>query len=129
MTQDAPLPADVPDEPPDDLAQGYGHHLTPPERETIIGCDDAGDTATIWTAQRTIITKLRRNPAARLIAEGTFGTSVWARFEIPADLISFRSPRAPREMTAEARQAFADRMAASRASRDGTPAGAPEDAL
>ena len=114
---DAPLPADVPDEPPDDLASGWGNHLTAPERETIVNFDDGGLTAFIYSAQRPVINKLRKHPSARLIEEGIFGTSAWARFEIPADLISFRQPRKPRELTDEQRQAFANRMAESRNAR------------
>lgn len=62
-----------------------------------------------------------------LIEQGVFGTSVWARFEIPAEFVTFRLPRAKREMTDEQRQAFADRMAQSRASRDATPFELPQD--
>jgi hypothetical protein len=65
--------------------------LTAPERETVITFSDADDTATIHTHQRRIITKLRNNPAATEVGDLTFdGRAV---FEIPADLISFRSGR------------------------------------
>jgi hypothetical protein len=38
--------------------------LTAPERETVITFSDDGETATIHTHQRRIITKLLNNPAA-----------------------------------------------------------------
>jgi hypothetical protein len=51
------------------------------------------EAAYIYTAQRPIITKLKKNPAATLVEEGTFEGTVWARFELPASLVSFRSTR------------------------------------
>jgi hypothetical protein len=65
--------------------------LTAPERETVITFNDEDDTALIYTAQRPTITKLRKNPSAKLIEEGTFDGSAWARFEIPKS----SSPSAP----------------------------------
>ena len=50
-------------------------------------------TRTIHTHQRRIITKLRNNPAATEIADLTFEGTAGAVFELPADLISFRSAR------------------------------------
>jgi hypothetical protein len=82
--------------------------LTAPERETVITTSDADGTATIWTAQRPVITKLKNNPAATLIEEGHYGTSVWARFELPAGLVSFRTVR--RRMSEEQRAKAAERM-------------------
>jgi hypothetical protein len=88
--------------------------LNAAERETIITMNDEDDTADIWTAQRTIITKLRKNPAAVVTEEGVHGSTVWARFTLPADLISFRSSRRTRELTEEERAEFAARMKAAR---------------
>lgn len=65
--------------------------LTPYERETVIVMSDEDDLAYINTAQRPVITKLRKNPSATLLDEGRFGGTAWARFEIPKGLISFRS--------------------------------------
>jgi hypothetical protein len=67
--------------------------LTAPERETVIAFSDADDTATIHTHQRRVITKLRNNPAATEIEDQTFEGSAGAVFELPADLISFRTGR------------------------------------
>jgi hypothetical protein len=67
--------------------------LTAPERETVITFSDADETATVHTHQRRIITKLRNNPAATKVDDLTFEGSAGAVFEIPAELISFRSGR------------------------------------
>jgi len=67
--------------------------LTAPERETVITFSDADDTATIHTHQRRIITKLLNNPTATKVDDLTFEGSAGAVFEIPAELISFRSGR------------------------------------
>jgi hypothetical protein len=67
--------------------------LTAPERETVITFSDDTDTATIHTHQRKIITKLKNNPAAELIEDISFDGTGGAVFELPADLISFRSTR------------------------------------
>jgi hypothetical protein len=79
--------------------------LTAPERETVITFNDADDTATIHTHQRRIVTKLLNNPAATKVDDLTFDGTAGAVFEIPADLISFRSGR--RKLTPEQARAAA----------------------
>jgi hypothetical protein len=79
--------------------------LTAPERETVIAFNDADDTATIHTHQRRIITKLRHNPAATEIEDLSYDGAAGAFFEIPADLISFRSGR--RKLSSEQARAAA----------------------
>jgi hypothetical protein len=75
--------------------------LTGPERETVIILTDADELAVVYTAQRAVITRLKKNAAARLIEEGRVGRSPWATFELPKRFISFRSKR--RVMTEEER--------------------------
>ena len=84
--------------------------LTAPERETVISFSDADDTATIHTHQRKIITKLRNHPAATEHADLTFERSAGAVFEIPADLVSFRSGR--RKLSPEQAKAAAANLRA-----------------
>jgi len=84
--------------------------LTAPERETIIGMDDSRDTASIYTAQRKLITKLKKNPAVVLLEEGVFEGSAWARFEMPANLISFRTVKKTIVLTEEQKQARAAQL-------------------
>jgi hypothetical protein len=79
--------------------------LTAPERETVITFSDDDHTATIHTHQRRIITKLRNNPAATEIEDLSFDGTAGAVFEIPADLVSFRSGR--RKLTPEQARAAA----------------------
>jgi hypothetical protein len=65
--------------------------LSASERETVIVFNDADDSALVTTAQRPVITKLKKNPAAVMVEEGRVGRSRWATFEIPKSFISFRS--------------------------------------
>jgi hypothetical protein len=67
--------------------------LTAPERETIVTLNDEDETAHVYSAQRPVITKLRKNPAAILLEEGTHDGSAWARFELPKGLVSLSAPR------------------------------------
>jgi hypothetical protein len=89
--------------------------LTAPERETVIQFDDELDVATIHTHQRRIITKLKKNPSARLLEEGRFDGTAWARFELPKELVSFRSARVKRVLTDEQRAERAARLRAATA--------------
>jgi hypothetical protein len=90
--------------------EARAYSLTPEERETIILMSDADDTATIATHQQTVITRLRKNPAAKLLEEGHHGTTAWARFEIPAKLLSFRTGNSARVFTEEQRKAIGVRL-------------------
>jgi hypothetical protein len=76
--------------------------LSAPERETIITLNDDDATAEVWTAQRPWITKLKKNPSAVLLEEGKHGGSVWARFEVPKELLTIRSKRQTRRPEAAA---------------------------
>jgi hypothetical protein len=84
--------------------------LTAPERETVINFNDDEKIAYVYTAQRYMITKLNRNPAAVLVESGTHEGTAWARFEIPASLVSFRSGHVKRVLTDEQRKAAGDRL-------------------
>lgn len=84
--------------------------LTAVERETVLTFNDEDATARVWTAQRPVITKLKKNPAAVLLAEGRHDGSAWAEFEIDKSLISFRTRRARRDLTDEQRAALTERL-------------------
>ncbi len=84
--------------------------LTDHERETVVSMSDGDGLAHVYTAQRRMITRLKNNPAAVLAGEGSHDGSPWARFTIPAELVSFRSARPRREMTDDQRQAAAERL-------------------
>lgn len=66
--------------------------LTKPERETVITMNDEDATAEVWTAQRTVITKLKR-AGATLLEDGKIEGTAWARFRLPARFLSFRTVR------------------------------------
>lgn len=54
---------------------------TAPERETIVNFNDAGDLVDIWTAQRRVLTALRKKPDTFAEVESGFsGSQEWARF-------------------------------------------------
>jgi hypothetical protein len=54
--------------------------------------NDEDATAEVWTAQRTIITKLKR-AGATLLEDGKIEGTAWARFRLPARFLSFRTVR------------------------------------
>jgi hypothetical protein len=87
--------------------------LTRAEQETIVNLNEAEDVAYIYTSQPKIIGRLKRNPAADLVEEGRFERSPWARFTIPAQLVSFHSVVRTYELTEEEKQERRDRMARS----------------
>lgn len=96
------------------------YSLAPEERETVILMDDSTDLCTIYSHQQRVITKLRNNPAAKLIEEGRHGTTAFARFELPVKLLSFRSVTTKRTLTDEQRAALVTRLRKAR--RPATPA-------
>jgi hypothetical protein len=95
--------------------------LPPAQRETTVSFSDDGDDAQVRSAQRSVIARLKKNPAAVLVEEGTDHGSPWARFTFPAALVTFRKPVV---MTDEQRQAARDRARANftREARDGDEA-------
>ena len=74
-------------------------NFTAAERETIIRWDDEADMVSIWSAQRPVITKLRRNPAFTEVKSGSHGSSPWAEFTIPVDRFTFGAKRVLSEET------------------------------
>lgn len=61
------------------------YSLTKSERETIVSVTDGSTDAHVWTAQRAVITRLRRDAAFREVASGRHGSTEWAEFKVPAD--------------------------------------------
>lgn len=87
--------------------------LTAYERETVININDQDEFAIVVTYQRTMITKLRRNPAAELIEQFDHNGSPGARFKIPAKLVSIRNP-----LSEETRAKLAGNAARARETRN-----------
>jgi hypothetical protein len=88
--------------------------LTAAERETIVLGNDADDTITVWSAQRPVITRLRKLVCAELVDEGQYGTTAWAKFTLPAEALSFRNPTSAAQRERQ-RQAM---LASGRSPRD-----------
>jgi hypothetical protein len=86
-------------------------NLTAPERETVITLNDEDATVHIWTAQRTVITALRKREAFTEVGSGTHGSSPWAAFTIPVDQWSpATGVKRSRNLSDEQREALAERM-------------------
>jgi hypothetical protein len=67
-------------------------NLTAPERETIINADDESNAVRIWTAQRSVITSLRKKPESfHEIGSGYHGSTEWAEFTIPLSDVNWGS--------------------------------------
>jgi len=77
-----------------------------------VSFNDAEEMALVFTHQRRVITRLKKNPSAVLLEEGVFERSRWARFALPKNLISFRSKK--RVFSEQERAKRAARLAAAR---------------
>lgn len=91
--------------------------LSADERETTVNVTDGDELVRIWTAQRTHITKMRKDSAFTEVESGIFEGTEFARFTIPAERWSPIGVKRTRNMSAEARAAASERMAQTRASR------------
>ncbi len=89
------------------------------ERETVINSSDGDELVRIWTAQRTYITKMRRDAAFTETGAGTIEGTDWATFTIPADRWSPLGPRRSKNLTPEQREAMSKRMNLLRGGVDG----------
>src|SRR5437016_5865767 len=52
---------------------------------------DADELTSVYTAQRPVITRLKKNRAAHLLKERRFEGFPWATFQLPKSFVSFRS--------------------------------------
>lgn len=59
--------------------------LSAAERETIVNWTEADENVTVWTAQRSLITRLRKLPAFIETRSGFYGTTAWAEFVCPVE--------------------------------------------
>jgi len=92
-------------------------HLTKLEQETVITFNAAEKTASVHTAMRRIITKLDKNPNARVVQRSMFGDTETVQYVVPVNCISFRKgklgliddldePETAEEIQAKARKQF-----------------------
>ena len=91
------------------------------EQETVINFSRDNDTATIYTSDSTMITKL--NKLTRTagtewkldeIIKDKHGVEVARNYSCPKKLISYRSKTVKREMTEEEKQEISERMKTTR---------------
>lgn len=88
------------------------------ERETIIQTDDISKEWSVYTRQRSVITKLKNQGYAPINEELEDGRVVACEFVIPINKISFRNANSKgRTMTDEQRREAAERMARNRKNR------------
>ena len=94
--------------------------LTPDERETTLTMSDGDDLVRITTAQRTVITKLRRKPEIFTeTASGHFGATEWAEFTCPKDRFNLGAAARPKREISEAqREAALANVFRARAARE-----------
>ncbi len=94
--------------------------LTADERETTLTMSDGDDLVRINTAQRTVITKLRRKPEVFTeTASGHFGATEWAEFTCPKDRFNLGAAARPKREISEAqREAALANVVRARAARE-----------
>lgn len=94
--------------------------LTADERETTLTMSDGDDLVRITTAQRTVITKLRRKPEIFTeTASGHFGATEWAEFTCPKDRFNLGAAARPKREISEAqREAALANVVRARAARE-----------
>ncbi len=92
--------------------------LTPPERETVVNASDGDPLVRIWTAQGTVITKLRKDPAFTELKTGRHDGTEWAEFTIPAEKFNLaKCVTRTRNLTEAQRAELSERMRATQAKR------------
>lgn len=96
--------------------------LSAAERETVVTTNDESDIVTVWTAQRRFITKMRRNPNFTEVRSGSYGTTEWAEFTVPAERWSPLGVRRQNSLTEQQRDEARTRLASV---RRGSPKGEP----
>ena len=96
-------------------------YLTPDERETTLTMSDGDDHVRINTAQRTMITALRKKPAFTEVATGFHGTTEWAEFTIPKARFNLaKAAKIAQNLTSEQRESRRANMARLHANRAAT---------
>ncbi|GAA1639378.1 hypothetical protein GCM10009700_27900 [Brevibacterium sanguinis] len=84
---------------------------TADERETVVTQSDGSDVVRIWTAQRSVINRIREKPDVKVIAQGTDRGTDWMELEVPASRWNLAGAvRRRSTMTDEQKQAAAERL-------------------
>lgn len=86
--------------------------LTALERETTINMSDGDNLVHIWTAQRRVISRIRKDDRFTIVTEGNEDGTEWLTATIPADKYHpVTGAKRERNLTDEQRQELADRLA------------------
>lgn len=92
--------------------------MNPFERETVVNASDGDDIVRIWSAQRTVITRLRKHPKVTEIRSGVTENTEWAQFTLPSDQWNpVGGIKHTRTVTPEQKQASVERLKAAREAR------------
>ena len=85
------------------------------ERETVITTSDGDDLVRVWTAQRTVITRISRDSRFTIVDSGEHGGTRWVSATIPAEKWSpVTGVKRTRTMSDEQKAAAAERLRAAR---------------
>lgn len=86
------------------------------EQETVIQISRDGDVATVYTSDKTMMTKMRKiYPCHRQHVNR--GEVTAEEYRVPKPLISFRKKRVKRTLTAEQKEAMKKNLEAARAKK------------
>ena len=86
--------------------------LTALERETTINMSDGDELVRIWTAQRRVINRIRKDDRFTITSEGVEDGTEWLTATIPADKYHpVTGAKRERNLTDEQRQELAERLA------------------
>lgn len=85
------------------------------ERETVVTTSDGDDLVRVWTAQRTVITRISRDSRFTIVGSGEHDGSRWVSATIPAEKWNpVTGAKRTRTMTDEQKAAAAERLRAAR---------------
>lgn len=85
------------------------------ERETVVTTSDGDDLVRVWTAQRTVITRISRDDRFTIVDSGEHEGTRWVSATIPAEKWNpVTGAKRTRTMTDEQKKAAADRLRAAR---------------
>lgn len=83
------------------------------ERETTVNASDDDELVRVWTAQRAVITRLRRDSAFTEVGSGVSDGTEWAEFTTPADRWTPAGVRRTRNISDEQRERLRSRLRSS----------------
>lgn len=93
--------------------------LTAYERETTINMSDGDDLVRIWTAQRPVINRIRKDSRYTVVESGNEDGTEWLSATIPSSNFNpLTGAKRRSHMTDEQKRAAAERLAKARANKN-----------